>query len=460
MVAWMIAAGRALLGESELAVRLLPTLSVALTSLAVYRTGALLFDLRVAGTAVVWFNVTLAAGLLFVATGDAPLVMFWALSVWAVAEFVARGNPNWWLAAGLFAGLGLLSKYTAGFLGLGLLLYLVASRERLGWLRLWQVWAGGAVALLVFLPNLMWNLERGWAGVAFQGKRLDGYGTSMGSMAGNLGELLAGQALGTGVALFVFVLIGAALLALRRTARDAAGLALPILTALPMAAFFVAYTWRFRVEANWMAPIWPMLALVGAWAAARVRPARPVLGWPLRVLRGLQVPLGVVLVGVFYAGAVAALAAAPSIDRTRDMRGWAVRQEVAALAARMAPAGRDQRRLRADRAARDLWPLRRADAARAAGRCAGAVGLLPPLGGGAARGAGGLRRRRSTDGQARCAISAWRAVGRGRPSAGRRRSAGAVLGVPRLGAIARNGRGANGRLTARGRRRAGRRRRP
>jgi 4-amino-4-deoxy-L-arabinose transferase-like glycosyltransferase len=121
-----------------------------------------------------------------------------------------RGAPQRQLVArgGLFAGLALLSKYTTFFLGAGLALYLVTSRERLGWLKLWQVWAGGALALIVFLPNVLWNAERGWASFAFQGKRLGDYGINFGSMLDNLADLLAGQALATGVILFLFVIGG------------------------------------------------------------------------------------------------------------------------------------------------------------------------------------------------------------------------------------------------------------
>ena len=216
MIAWMIALGRALVGDNAAGVRLLPVLSTGVTLLAIYRTGALLLDLRSAGIAVVWFAVTVAAGLLFIAAPDAPLTMFWALTVWAVAEFVHSRNANWWLAAGLFAGLALLSKYTALFLGAGLVLYLVSHRERWHWLQPWQVWAGGAVALLVLLPNLVWNAQRDWASFAFQGRRLDSYGLDFGSMADNFTDLVQGQALATGLVLFVFALAGIVAFAVSR----------------------------------------------------------------------------------------------------------------------------------------------------------------------------------------------------------------------------------------------------
>lgn len=335
MIAWMIALGRALVGHNELGVRLLPVLSTGGALLAIYRMGALLLDLRSAGIAVIWFGVTAAAGLLFIAAPDAPLTLFWALTVWSVAEFAARGNANWWLAAGLFAGLALLSKYSALFLGAGLVLYLVSGQARRRWLRLWQVWAGGALALAVFAPNLIWNAANEWASIGFQGRRLDSYGLDFGSFWANLNDLVTGQAVAAGLILFVFVLLGVGAFVLFRRFRAMEGLALPILTSLPIIAYFVAYTMQFRVEANWLVAMWPVLALAGGWAAIHIRPRNPLLGWPLALLRWLHVPLNVALVGLIYVQALWQPFDLPQhIDRTRDMRGWdGMEQQVATLAA-------------------------------------------------------------------------------------------------------------------------------
>lgn len=334
MVAWLAAAGRGLLGENEAGVRLFAVLATPAISFAVYRTGRLLLDPRTAGLAVIWYNLTIAGGLLFIAVPDPPLVAFWTLSIWAVAEFVARRNANWWLAAGLFAGLALLSKYTGFFLGAGLVLYLVTSRDRWGWLRLWQVWAGGLVALLVLLPNLVWNAQHAWASFAHQAQRLEGYGLSFGSMASNLGDLLAGQALAVGLFLFVLIVIGAVAWLARARLPERGGLALPMLTSLPILLYFIAYTAQFRVEANWLLPVWPMLALVGAWAAVHIRPRAWPLAAPMAMLRWAQAPVGLVLLGLVYAQALwQPFDLSQAIDRTRDMRGWAgMRAEVEALA--------------------------------------------------------------------------------------------------------------------------------
>jgi 4-amino-4-deoxy-L-arabinose transferase-like glycosyltransferase len=324
MVAWVVAAGRALLGETALAVRLFSALSTAIIAFAIYRAGRVLFDARVGGLATIWFALTPGNALLFLATPDAPVVTFWALTVWAVAEFVARRNANWWLLAGIFAGLALSSKYTAFALGAGLVVYLVTSRERLGWLRLWQLWAGGGLALLILLPNLLWNFERGWASFAFQGKRLTGYGTTTGSTLGDFGELIAGQAVAMGVLLFVFTLIGIIAFVWRIDRPGRPNLSLPIFTAVPIVLWFLWYVFQFRVEANWLLPIWPMLSLVAAWAAVQIIPGTPVWRWLLTGMRWLQAPLTAALTLLLYAHLVWGLfPLPPGTDRTRDLHGWA-----------------------------------------------------------------------------------------------------------------------------------------
>src|SRR5690606_23903775 len=115
-------------------------------------------------------------------------------------------------------------------LGVGLLLFLLTSRERRAWLKLWQVWAGGILALVVFLPNLIWNAEREWLSIAFQGQRLDKYGLNFGFVA-NFLEYFAGQVLASGVFLFVFVVIAVVLFVRRSALPGREHLALPIFTA-------------------------------------------------------------------------------------------------------------------------------------------------------------------------------------------------------------------------------------
>jgi len=49
------------------------------------------------------------------ASPDIPSVLFWILTVWALVELQRSQKGIWWLAVGLFAGCGLLSKYANVF---------------------------------------------------------------------------------------------------------------------------------------------------------------------------------------------------------------------------------------------------------------------------------------------------------------------------------------------------------
>src|SRR5215813_14076945 len=164
MVAWMIAAGRVLGGDNAFGIRLATLVTGLLGPLLLWRTTLLLFGAKVAEWSV-WF--ALAMPLLTVGgiiiTPDMPSVLFWGLTGWAMAELYASRNANWWLAVGLFAGLGLLSKYTNLFVGAGILIWLVGLRQNWRWFSCWQLWAGGAVSALLTLPVVLWNREHDWA---------------------------------------------------------------------------------------------------------------------------------------------------------------------------------------------------------------------------------------------------------------------------------------------------------
>ena len=77
-----------------------------------------------------------------------------------------------WLAAGLFFGLALASKYTAILLLPGLLLFLLSSGpDRRHWFLRPHPYVAISVSLIPLLPVLIWNAEHGWVSFIFQGSR-------------------------------------------------------------------------------------------------------------------------------------------------------------------------------------------------------------------------------------------------------------------------------------------------
>ncbi len=88
-------------------------------------------------------------------------LLAWSLVTWLVARVIRTGEQRLWLAAGLVAGLALLNKPLIAFflVGLGAGLLVAGPRRvlRSGW-----PWAALMIALLVWLPWLLWQGDHGW----------------------------------------------------------------------------------------------------------------------------------------------------------------------------------------------------------------------------------------------------------------------------------------------------------
>jgi hypothetical protein len=288
MVAWWIWLSTTAIGDSALGVRMPPLLSVLVASLAVFGTARLLFPLSLlAHRAVLWFNAMILVGVgAIFSTPDAPSAMFWALTVWALSAIWRTGRSQLWLLVGVFAGLGCVSKYTNLFLGPGILLWLLIDSRMRRWLWSPWLWAGGVVALVVFAPVLLWNAEHGWISFYKQFGRLAGHQITL----RYLGEFLLSQAgLLNPVITFFFIL--AVMNALTRRAEIRPNPSLVLLaTLIPLVAYMIVHAFHDRVQANWLAPIYPQLAIVAvAYAENQNDPWRRV-----RLERAV-VPLGMVI---------------------------------------------------------------------------------------------------------------------------------------------------------------------
>jgi 4-amino-4-deoxy-L-arabinose transferase-like glycosyltransferase len=264
MVALFIRAGTELAGEGAFGIRLIGPLSMALASLAVARAAEDLAPGRRAGPwAALLLNATPLLGVgAVVMTPDLPLLVFWCVALWACGRLVATGDGRWWLAIGAACGLALLSKYTAVLLGLGLVVWLVASRPAWRWWATPWPYAGGVLAALVFSPVIAWNAAHGWASFAKQGGRA---GAETGGFTLRwIGELVAGQFGIASPIIFVLCIAGtaAAVAAWRR--RGESGAALLVALVLPGAALFCWQALGSRVQGNWPALLYPAACIAAA----------------------------------------------------------------------------------------------------------------------------------------------------------------------------------------------------
>lgn len=92
--------------------------------------------------------------------------LWWVLVAYFVIRLLKSENPRWWLAIGAVIGVGLLTKYSILFFVAGLLGGMFLSRARRYFLSPW-FWAGVALAIVIFLPNLLWQAQHGFISYHF-----------------------------------------------------------------------------------------------------------------------------------------------------------------------------------------------------------------------------------------------------------------------------------------------------
>jgi 4-amino-4-deoxy-L-arabinose transferase-like glycosyltransferase len=161
-VALVAGFSRAILGSSVLALRLFPAVAgaaiVLLTAgMAAELGGGLLTQVLAAVTIAVGPVFIGSSGLL---TMDIFDQLWWTLAAWILVRMIKRQQPRLWLAFGLIAGIGLLTKLTMGFFVIALLLGLLLSEQRRLLFNRWLL-LGGAIALVIFSPYLIWQIQHG-----------------------------------------------------------------------------------------------------------------------------------------------------------------------------------------------------------------------------------------------------------------------------------------------------------
>lgn len=247
------------------------------------------FAQGLAALAVFSMPLVLAAGELFETVVFDQLA--WALACWLTLRTLRTGRGQGWLLVGLAAGVGLEVKFTMGLFGLGLAVALLATRTGRRHLRTPWPWLGGALALVLTLPNLLWQHARGWPTAEFIHNN-----NAWNREGWTLTDFLLLQALYTGPALGL-VALGAwwAAGSHRGSPGARAGLWIAGTTAAALLLL--------RGKPYYLGPVYPVLAAAGSVAAAelirRWSDARPEASWVRWLRPGVVLALvsGALLLG-------------------------------------------------------------------------------------------------------------------------------------------------------------------
>jgi dolichol-phosphate mannosyltransferase len=300
MVAWLIRAGTAVFGQSEFGVRVGAIFCGAIASWYVYRLTQALFDDASALVALVFMQVLpffFFSGILM--TPDVPLTAAWAALLFYLQQALIAGRASAWWRAGVWLGLGLLSKYTILMLAPVAFIFMVWDPQARRWLRHWLPYTALVLALAIFSPVIFWNATHEWASFAFQTSRRLAEAPRF-----SLHKLIL-------AALVLLTPAGALSLCVTlwgKTAASAGNAAaeaqrrlrfMQLSVLVPLAVFFV-FSLRHEVKLDWTGTLW--IAAVPALASAAVA-ARETLSGGLRAWTRAAWPPTLVILLLIYGAA-------------------------------------------------------------------------------------------------------------------------------------------------------------
>jgi 4-amino-4-deoxy-L-arabinose transferase-like glycosyltransferase len=328
MIAWFIRFGTAIFGDTNLGVRFAGIVAMLVTQLLLADiVRRVTHDFRSVVIAVLMPEAALYYGLLMAKVSpDVALIPFAVAMVWALVRLHESGDGRWWLAAGVFAGLALLSKLTAVMLIPAVAAFMLVPGWRRRWLSSPYPWLAGAIAVVLFVPVLIWNYQHDWASFKFQSVRA--------TAAHDISLRTVGEFIGLQFGLVGFVLLPVVLSALALTAwrgyrrGDAVAILLSTSVIVPFGYFFYK-SLTLRVGDTWPMFMWP----VGFAAAAiniAMLPREGFPGWMIKSTIGwakAAIASGIVMVVLIFL--YYTVAPWNLIGRTDPIGGEAGFQEVA-----------------------------------------------------------------------------------------------------------------------------------
>lgn len=176
--------------------------------------------------------------------------LWWVLIAYLMIRLLESDEPHWWLAVGLAIGLGIMTKYTIVFLIGGIVGGVLLTDERRHLKNRW-LWFGVGLSLLVFLPNLIWQVRHDFISLDFL-RHIHARDVRIGRTEGFLPDQLK-------IALFALPLWVAGLFYLLAAPEGRRYRLLGWMYVIPLVLFFIA-----KGRSYYLAPAYPMLFAAGS----------------------------------------------------------------------------------------------------------------------------------------------------------------------------------------------------
>ncbi|MHB8488631.1 MAG: ArnT family glycosyltransferase [Candidatus Dormibacteria bacterium] len=230
----------------------------------------------------------------------------WMVCFWVTAKLLRTGDRRLWLALGAAVGVGLETKYTIVALAVGLAVGTAGTPLRRHLRTPWP-WLGLSIAVVIFLPNVIWQIANGWPSVAY----------AFNHHAAQAGDFAPLTFLSDQVALIGPLAIPIWVVGLRRLLTG------PV-RGLGLATVVVFVIFLFAGKGYYIGPLHPLLVTAGAcgveaWTRRRAHWLRPAAAVALVIQAVVLLPIAIPLLPE----ALMARSTLPSIRTDfADTIGW------------------------------------------------------------------------------------------------------------------------------------------
>jgi hypothetical protein len=92
--------------------------------------------------------------------------LWWVQTAYFVLRLCKSDDPRWWIGIGIALGFGMLTKYSMLFCIAGVVTGVLLTNLRRHLKSKW-LWIGAGCSMLIFLPNLLWQLQHDFISLEF-----------------------------------------------------------------------------------------------------------------------------------------------------------------------------------------------------------------------------------------------------------------------------------------------------
>lgn len=260
MIAYTQWLGTHIFGDNELGVRFFSSFLAAAMSVVLLR-----FFHRELGLRAALWSILLPMCMPLVTVGSIlmtidPLnVFFWMMAMLCGWKAIQKNSTKQWVLVGVWMGLGFLSKYTALFQLLSWAVFFVLWKPARDRFKTKGPWLALLINLLAMIPVLVWNARHDWITMEHLANR-GGLDTKWEPTLRFFIDFIIVEPLLFNPIIFIGI-IWAAIAFWKRDKGDQL-MVYCFSMGAPLFLFYFLYTFRARVQPNWIAPaILPLLCL-------------------------------------------------------------------------------------------------------------------------------------------------------------------------------------------------------